>query len=664
MSEGYMEESLHRLKSRLPVDEQLKKRLRASIPGWRRRRIIRRSAWISAVTAMVLMLVFTLQYPGAKTTVEAAALQIRNQVSFVDIGSGTPLGVSEFEGTVYIPVEEGGVHAYDGSGYREVTEREADDVKVDPSGTKLLLSNKGTIGVHDLSSGSYTELLRGDGTALFYEQPTWKDERTILYVKKVIEPRPTHGFDVLESTIYAMDIVSGKAEAIGEGAYPSYAAGSKSIVFQRERDSVYQVIRMELASGDETVIDEGRFPSVSQDGGYVAYVKTETGRRELKPNAYVQEDVDQMWISDVDGRTKRKVTENLPIQTTIDEREWADQLKEGDPEQTLQQSGLYSYYQSSWGTNAESLYVLKGGNAEGAQLRVMRIDFAEEALGAAETVEAFNQARIRRDLDFARSLLRNDPEFVIVSNPRQVSYSVIGSGEEAGRAYVDVEEYWSYTANPAYSIEKVRYYVSASPNGFLIDEMEKRGELTVSERPDGSIELQEEDGSKRTLLTRGDLPKELVPQGDYRFASLAYIPGQNKLIFTIQALQDEEAGQKASVIVASYDAAQKTFEQLGRIDTLRGMNNVGVSNMIVSASGGYAALDLFSDDDPAFGSHTVLIDLKQKEQLSIEEQTGETEATTGFAYYWEGDSLHFMLASGEETIHYKWDAVNKQLHRP
>ncbi|WP_199614178.1 TolB family protein [Paenibacillus alkalitolerans] len=617
MDERQVEEYLMRLKNKIKINEQLKQNLRTAILGWKRRRMIRRRAFISAVAAVALLFAFTFQLPGEVEKVEAASLKIQNQVSFVDIGSGNPLGVSEYNGSVYIPAAGKGVFVYDPQGFRRITDQEASEVDVDPAGSRLLLSNEGTIGVYDLQNKTYTELLRGDGKTEFYEQPSWKDEHTILYVKKVTQPQTSQ-------VIYEMDIDGGKPAEIGEGTHPSYSESERAVVFQRDD----QVVKIESASGNVTVIDEGRFPSVSRDGDYVAYVKS-------KDNA------DQVWIADVSGRTKRAVTQNVPE--------------------------LYSYYNPVWGSGSESLYVLKKDHREGSQTRIMRIDFSEKTLEAIETVKAFNQAVIRRDDDFARSLLRNDPDFLTVTNPRQVSYSILGSGQEGEREYVDVEEHWSYTANPSYSIQRVRYFLSESPNGYLIDEMKKTGWLAVSEAPDGSIQVQEEGqgGGKQTLFTIEDIPKELLPKGEYRFSSLAFIESRNTLIFTVQALQDPNFGQKSSVMIVSYDTGTKTFQPLEHITSVNGMENVGVANMIVSSTGDYAALDLFSDDDKTFASHLLVLDLKNKERVWIEEQmSSETGEVSTHSYYWDEGNLHFTLTSGGETMYYKWDAINKKMDRP
>lgn len=598
MGERQVEESLLRLKEKMPVNRELKERLRSEFLNRRKRR--RRRAWIGgwAAAAAAMLLVFQIPFPGGGgggvPAIEAASLAIMNQVSFVKIGTGSPKGVSEHGGTVYLPIDGQGVYAYDASGFHPVTEREAEIVRVSPSGEKLLVANSGVIGVYDMNSGSFSEVAAG-------EQPAWKDEETILYVQD--------GF------VYEAGVAEdGEPQLVAEGTHPAYAAESGAVLLERDGQIVKRL------GGEETVLDEGRFPAVSPDGAYAAYVKG-------GPEA------EQVWVADVSGRTKRAVTSN---------------------------AFGYHYAEPSWSSDSESLYVWKREGASPTPSRLMRIDFTDAELGAVETVKAFNQAVIRRDLDAARGWLAHEHEFAVLSNPIQIGYAVRGTGMEGSREYVDVEEYWSYTADAYYTIEHVRYYVVRQEDGgYLIDEMKREVQLTVRSGSDGSqIEQVFGGGEREVLFTRADIPQELLPEGEYRFAALAYVESTGEVIFAVQAFDP------ASVTVLSFDLEQRTFRSLGQISRMGELGNVGVMKMIVSPDGTYAALDLFSDDDLAFGSRMMVLDLHMQEPFWVEELLEDTAVSSIHSYYWEEGLLHFTLASGGETLYYVWDAETKQIGRP
>jgi Tol biopolymer transport system component len=676
MDESQIEQAFIELKDRIPVNLELKQQLRKTFERRLRRLALRRWS-IAGLAAAVLLFVGSLvqQAPWGIQTVAAESLQVQNQLSLIDIGTGSPLGVSEYKGTLYVPVAGQGLFVYDETGFHRLLEQEVNEVRVDPTGKKLILASNGVLSLYELDTKRYVELLRGDGPDVYYEQPVWKDERTIIYVKKVMEAGQEHGITVKESSIYEWtpETAGAEPQKLGDGSYPSYVKGKQAIVYQKEptadSDAPPQIVRKDISAdgdGKETVIGVGRFPSVSPQGDYVAYVHTEVDRRELQPGAAVEDRLDQLWISDTDGRTKRVVTANEPNRQ-IDEKEWLSQLKPSELSipMVLARTGEYSYYDPVWSSDSRSLYALKSRNREGSRMSIVRIDFAKQTLGAEETVRAFNQAKINRDHDFARSLLASDQDFVIVSNPHQVSFSIIGSGMENGRTYVDVEENWAYTANPDYSVGKVRYYLTRNDRGYLIDEMKNLpGGVVVQEQPDGTVALQRDANVKEALFGKDTIPDSLKPAGTFRFASLAFLPERNQLLFTIQAQQDAAHQQSAFVRVVAYDIATRSFQLIEEIKELKGTKNIGIENMIVSRDGKYAALDLFSDDDPAYRSHTLVFNLEGGPAVLLDDRLAGADSQSVHTYYWDGDQLHFMLRSFEQTMYYKWNANTNTVSQP
>lgn len=665
MDEQRVEEALERFKSMLPVNLDLKQRLR-SIYKVRQRRRTSRKWGLTGIAAALLFSVCTLllRGPAGVQTTLAQDLQVQNQVSFVDIGSGSPLGIAEYTGTVYVPIFGKGLFAYDSSGFHLLLDREVNEVKINKAGNKLILASGGSLGIYDLVKKEYKELLKGDESTI-YENPSWEDDNTLLYVEKVMEPRQEHGFTVKESGIYEWNPDRSNPQKLGDGANPSYVKGKQGIVFEKVSDGPSQVIYKNLADGQETVIDEGRFPAVSPDGKYIAYVKPDNNRRELQPNASVEERQDQVWISDIDGGTKRSITSNQPYRF-ITEQDWLKQLKAGDTPQVLTYSGVYSYYDPVWSSDSESLYVLKGGNREGSRTSIMRVDLSKKKRNPEEIVQSFNRAVIGREPDFARGLLKNDGDFIISSNPHQVSYSIIGSGTENGKPYVDVETNWAYTANPDYSVHYVRYTLAQGENGsLLIDESRKLpGGASLLEQRDGSIALQIGDKAKKTILSIDSVPDDLRPDGKFRIASLAYLPEQEQVVFTLQVLMDAQKQQHSSVKVIIYDVKTGVFRLIKEIPEISGMIDVGVENLIVSRDGRFAALDLFSEHEKPFKSHTLVVDLETNDSAWFEEAVTGTQIEGTHTFYWDGNELYFILASQGQKLYYKWNAVKKTVERP
>ncbi|WP_282939089.1 hypothetical protein [Paenibacillus sp. RC67] len=666
MDDSRIEQSLRTLKDRIPVNEELKQRLKQELVKPRKRFALRKWGIFAAAAALLIGVgVFTLQGPTGIHSVSAQSLQVQNQISFVDIGSGSPLDFSEYKDTIYIPIAGKGLFAYDSQGFHQLLKREVSSAKINSNGKQLIIAADGSLAVYDLSSKQYREVLRSQNDT-YYEQPSWKDDHTILYVKRVTEPAGDHGFTFKESGIYELNLTNLQSKKLGEGSAPSYANKENAIVFEKRVGDEPQIVRKELKGGEETVIDNGRFPSVSPGGEYIAYVKTEENNRELKPGASVQERVDQVWIADLNGQTKRSITYNTPSKL-VSEQEWLNNLEPVDVPQMLVHSGLFSYYNPVWSTKSDSLYVLKDRNNEGQGMSVMRIDLSSKSLQTEEVVRAFNQAAILRDDLFLRSLLAGNQKWVTTSNPQQVSFSIIGSGTEDNKPYVDVEQNRAYTANPDYSVGYTRYYLIPSNKGYLIDHMDNMPggiDTLVGEQRDGTIAIEGTNTKQETLFSNASIPEKLRPAGKFRIASLAYLTKQKQVVFTLQALQDPSQHQRSSVKVIKYDLGSKSFEEIADIQAIAGWSNVAVESLIVSPDGRYAALDLLSDDESSAGSHVLLLDMVKKASIPLEERIVDTAIEGTHTYYWEGSKLHFMLSSSGQKLHYVWNASTKTIGRP
>lgn len=661
MDEKLFTKQFEELKHQLPVNEDLRRELRQSFetknirrrrPGWRPAAFA--TAAVAAAACLVL-LVYMLMPDNLHEKVNAAALKISNQISFVEIGS-VNLGVAEYNGTIYFPIAGKGLFAYDRQGFHKIYEQ-AGFVRVSPDGRQLALAAGGNLKIYDLANGKVQELLKGDDTCTFYEEPSWSpDSKRLVFVKRVIEPRQTHGFTVKESGIYEIDLQSRQISSkLADGSYPSYVYGMAALVLEKDN----QVIYKDLKDGSEQVIDAGRFPSVSPDGNYVAYVKLEQASREIAANATVVESISNVWIADVNLASKKRVTTNYPHRY-IDEKEWLEGLGEvGSVPQALGFSGIYDYYDPVWSSDAQSLYVVKNRNLE-KSARLMRIDFSTGKLTAADTVKRYAQALVLRDDDFAKRLMKNPPLNLTISNPHPVGYRIGASGKENGQDYVEAEIQLAYTAQPGYYIKKFRYHLVPSDNGYIIERIEDLSGTGVFSGDEQAVVLCR--GEKETILFQGDdLPAKYLPAGKYRLASLAYHEETTTLIFTIQVLQDQALGQKASVKILSYNVSTGQFQLLDEIDTVAGKSNIGVFNLIMEAQGEYVAVDLYSDDDPAYKSYLVVYNIQESKKVHLNALFRDTALETVHSGFWDESELVLNLTSNGQTLGYIYNPVKEEL---
>ncbi|GIP39363.1 hypothetical protein J31TS4_26430 [Paenibacillus sp. J31TS4] len=669
MDEQKLEKTLAAMKERLTVNTALKDELRTVFRRKRRRALA--AKWSLAAAAAAFLSVFVLNgLPGVGLPgVNAAALRVQNQVSFVEIGSGSALNVAEHDGKVYVPVAGEGLFVYGGAGFHRLADRELSDLSISRDGRQLLWAAGGTVGTYDIQSGVWRELLKGDGREVFYEQPAWSEEGRFLYVRKLLDPGNREE-RVAESAIYEWRGEAEPPRKLAEGRSPAPVPGRSAFLYEKAGEQGIHIIFRETDSGEEREIDRGRSPSVSPDGRYVAYVKNDRPGPPAGGQAEAGR-VENVWVADTEGETRRPVTSNplrpeedgpLDPPASQDERPAQTPAEEG--RSAPEQGGLYRYASPTWSSDSHSVFALRSLSDEGAKVSLIRLDLSTRTLTPVETVRAFEQAVIQRDLDFARSLLMEQPDFFIGSNPHRVSYTILGSGTANGRPYVDVEEYWSYTANPYYGIQKVRYELEATDWGYVLNGGELLDDVLVTGTEDGRLTL-ERNGQEEVLLDPGELPRELLPPGPSRISSLAYVPSRNLLLLTLQVLQDETGGkQQAAVKLIRYDTKERTFELLEERAKLGEAANVGAEAILVSPDGRFAALDLFSDDEPAERSHILVYDLEEKRADLPETELTAVGLEAVRTHYWNGTNLHFTVKSHGQTMHLVWDAVRRTLSTP
>lgn len=659
MDEKRIEYNLERLKKEIPVNYELKKSLRNKYIKSKKINWFKRIVFASAAAAAVACLALASYLVTPENVIQranAASLKIANHVSFVDIGGGSALGVSEYKGKVYIPVAGKGLFYYDKKGFHKVSSQEVNYARVSPDGKKIAVSAEGTISIINPDNGTTQELLKGGKGDIYYEEPSWSpDGKSIIYARKTMTIQEPHGLTE-KSEVYSIDLKNRQQKKICEGTHPSYVKGTGFVVFERDQKIIYR----NLKDNTEKVMDNGRFPSVSPDGGYVVYVKTEQTSKEVAPQAKVTTNADNVWIADAsDFKTKKRVTSNYPNQF-IDINRWVKSLKKSTVPQVLALNGRYSYYEPVWGSDSESIYVLKNLNEEGnGGMRLVRVDFTLKKQSPEDTVKRFLQALVVRDDDYAKSIMKNPPAMLTVSNPHNVGYRIIGRGKEGEREYVDAEVDSEYTANPYFGLTVDRFYLSPAENGYIIDEVKELSSINVGDMQGSGEVYLTKGGKKQLLFNDADIPASCSAKGKHRLASMTYNQNTNTLVFAVQILQDKK--QEASVKLVSYNLNTKEFKLIDHITMIGKDVNIGIENLIIDAKGERIAADLFSDNDKSYRSYCFVYDLKQIKKIMIDSMFEKSIIEATHTKYWDEGKLVFSVSSLDQLMEYVFEPVSNSL---
>ncbi len=649
--------SLKEFRRVIPVNGALKNNLRDELAAARKPSVISKAGMfrraLALCAALAMALLFVVPRLGGHTAISAASLQVNNHISFLDLGSGQAMGVSVHNDVLYVPIFGQGVIACGDDGFISIYDHEVGWVRVSPDGARLAVSSSGTVSILDIESGQVAAVLEGDDTT-YYEEPSWSgDGKKLIYTRKVLEFLD-HGFTVKESKICEIRLDTLEARSLVTGSYASYIPGSPSIVYQ---DGGEIVIR-NLKDGSETLVGPGRFPCVDPQGHLIAYVKEDTSFRQLTDYAAVQEVLANIWIADVKNpATCKKVTSNF-LHEHIDEETWLSSLNPSGAPQVLVFGGAYSYYNPVWSSDSESIFVLKSPVSEAewpSNMRLTRVDLSQDDFSPKDLVDRFIQALIKRDEDYARSLMKEPGDCSLtMSNPRQVGYTVLSAGTEEGKTYVDAEVYWQYTALPYYEAVKSRFYLCDADGVLLIDRVTQMSRLEAYEK-EGTVYL--DDGDNETVvLEKGRIASQFPPGSQYRLPSLTYVQDRGMLVTAIQVTVP---GEEAAVWVATYDIEADRFQLVTKIG--EGKANSGVSKLTVDSRGRYVAADLFSQGPDGVESTVYLCDLSNGKVINILElfsgDMGDSSATASFwsdrglllEVHDSGQSMTYMHVPGEES---------------
>ncbi|MDI3519476.1 MAG: hypothetical protein PWQ34_1623 [Caldanaerobacter sp.] len=645
MDEKRIEENLNRLKELIPVNYQLKESLKKRFKRNRWKKI--GVAIIAAAAILLMVLSFGIKnlQDNLITKVNAEELKIINQISFISLGNINAGKIAEYNGTIYIPLYDKGIYKYDNKGFKKIIDKTSGEVGISLDGTKLVFTTrtsdgKNAIYIKDLKTGKETKIIESKDRDTYYSDPGFSpDGNKVIYTEQIIVPRETHGFEVKESNINAIDLKSLKVTKLADGSCGSFVKTEDAIVFERDNKIIYK----NLKDGSEKIIDEGKNPSVSPNGYYIAYEKYEPQKEKVE-DMNVTVSMNNIWIADAASfTTKKQVTLNVP------KRIPPEVLKEKI--QNYVTSSLYTYYWPVWSSDSKSIFVLKNLNEDirGNTMQLMKIELSREELTPEEVVKKFLQAIIVRDEDFARVLMKNPPTIMTVSSPHPVAYEILGSGTEDGKPYVDASLTYGYIMNGYCSVNKSRYYLSPDSNGYIIDSIKDLGTVEFIEKNGTFYKI--ENNVETKLFDSGEIPKEILPDNlNAHSTALTYSPKTNTIFFTMQT------NDRSQSRIISYDISHRAFKL---IDSLE---NTIIPDIKVDSSGKYLAVLAYNDTSQQ--SNTYVYNLKTGEREDLRSRFEDTKIEEISPQFWQQDKLIFQISLKEGFLYYVYDPYKGQVLIP
>ena len=128
--------------------------------------------------------------------------------------------------------------------------------------------------------------------------------------------------------IYTIPVEGGVERCLTDGkGYndgPEYSPDDRHIWFNSTRNGLMQVFRMNRDGSELTQMTDSEsnnwFPHVSPDGRQVVYLTFRKG--DLEPWQHLPDKQVELWLMDIDGGNKRKLTDVFGGQGTINVNSW------------------------------------------------------------------------------------------------------------------------------------------------------------------------------------------------------------------------------------------------------------------------------------------------------------------------------------------------------
>lgn len=628
------DEVVEQLKQSLPVDQEFKRSLRASLLSEEKvgrnkhqRTLQRRSYWkwglaVVAAASILLTLIWTMKEQD--NHVLASSLHLFEQYSIQEqLGNEQSEGMAEYNGILYLPMKEKGIYQLKENKQTKLIDGNINYVRVSPNGEQLVYVQQDELYLYSTKDG-HSELLVKQGKGLGkLGSPTWSvDGKELLFVSSKNN----------SNEIISMTLADRQWKKITTGKSPNYVAGQEGIFLERNS----QIIYLDLNTKEEKVLDFGQNPAVSNDGGYVAYIKSEG-----------DPEVQNLWIADSNFKTKKQMTSNQLMDYAFDPN--TGEYMEG------KQQARYTLDQPVWSNEDNRLYVYKIFHTNETRRKLTRIELSTVKLTPSDIVGNSIAALIYRDEEFAHSFFSFDPGYLKGTNPRQIGYHINNSVQQGAKTIVDADTYLA-NADPYYEINKQRYTVVDTPTGYKISALESLGWLDITDQKDGiyltkyapgednvvssnSIEKPKE---KTLLLLHDHIPQQ---QGwtNGAVTSLQYNGKQQHLFFTLS----RTAGKDTKIMLFDYDLKKKDFKDY----TIWQGNGTGQTVLLqINEKQRYAAVNISLEHQRG---DLLIVDLVSNKTVSMAEYT-EQDGNVLVPRYWNNDKYIFYAEEENRDIFYSY----------
>lgn len=227
------------------------------------------------------------------------------------------------------------------------------DSRNSKNGKSMVKAKKGKIYLVDVESGNEKSMDVDSDERFIAEKPNLLSDNTIIYCKKDSE-------GIGKPSIYRYEISTGEENVISEGSNPMVSKDGDKIAFELDG----KILIKFLKSNTVETVDEGKYPSWSEDGENLSYVKEklENSTHDSEGNK-INKKYSTIWIYNSSTKKKNGITNKEFIANDDSSiQQWAEEVRGTQKGNQLELYGKYSYFESIWSNDNKSLFVIRKDN--------------------------------------------------------------------------------------------------------------------------------------------------------------------------------------------------------------------------------------------------------------------------------------------------------------
>jgi hypothetical protein len=237
---------------------------------------------------------------------------------------------------------------------------ESYDPRYSTDGLMLASVKNSGIYIKDMESLDEKKLIAYNDKTEIVNKPNITSSNEIIYYK-------AEKTNSENGAIYKADKTGKESIKIVDGKNPMVSKDGKKVVYE----SNGKICILELKTNIKTLVDTGKYPSWSDNGKLISYVKEEKETQSYdvnteKKEVFIEKSYSSLWVFDLTTENTIMLTNK---EVNIDNKgiqSWAGAVKNGSITSNLDLTSKYSYFESAWSVDNKEISVIRRNNVDKA----------------------------------------------------------------------------------------------------------------------------------------------------------------------------------------------------------------------------------------------------------------------------------------------------------